>query len=106
MLSLPVLFVCMCVFSSYLALSGGGLGTKGDGLIPCAAAVVDVGESRSSRGEAGGEEEEVVVAELEGCNHAGFVPTPGASLLLPETYEWYGSPAMLSQWLPLLSLSE
>eukprot|EP00613_Pedinella_sp_CCMP2098_P069632 CAMPEP_0171907830 /NCGR_PEP_ID=MMETSP0993-20121228/7310_1 /TAXON_ID=483369 /ORGANISM="non described non described, Strain CCMP2098" /LENGTH=353 /DNA_ID=CAMNT_0012540207 /DNA_START=70 /DNA_END=1131 /DNA_ORIENTATION=- len=80
---------------SYLALSGDGFGTQGDGLIPCAAAVVDLND--------GGGEEEVVVLELEGCNHAGFVPTPGASLLLPDTYEWYGSPSMLPQWLPFLA---
>jgi hypothetical protein len=81
---------------SYLALCGDGVGTFGDGLIPTAAAVVDLG---------GDDATEVVVVELEGCNHAGFVPTPGLSLQLPKTYEWYGSAKQLTKWLPELQTS-
>ena len=45
---------------------------------------------------------QVTVVELEDCNHAGFVPTPGASLKLPATYQWYGSTQQLVKWLPEL----
>ena len=34
---------------------------------------------------------------------SGFVPTPGASLLLPESYLWYGSPTIAAQWVSHLS---
>jgi hypothetical protein len=48
----------------------------------------------------------VIIIELEDCNHADFVPTPGLSLKLPETYEWYGSSKQLLKWLPELRASE
>lgn len=32
------------------------------------------------------------------CHHAGFVPTPGASLRLPDTYRWYGSADVVDEW--------
>lgn len=81
---------------SYLALCGDGVGVVGDGLIPTAAAVVDLGAADAT---------EVTVVELEDCNHAGFVPTPGLSLQLPKTYEWYGSERQLAKWLPELRTS-
>jgi len=73
--------------SSYLPLSGSALGVKGDGLIPVDTALMG-GESRS--------------VVLEDCNHAGFVPTPGPSLMLPKTYLWYGSEQLIDEWLGLL----
>jgi hypothetical protein len=69
---------------SYLALGGGCLGVEGDGLIPVDTAVLD-GCRRTL---------------LAGCHHAGFVPGPGASLRLPASYAWYGSPDLLDAWLP------
>mmetsp|Transcript_13908 Transcript_13908/g.27474 ORF Transcript_13908/g.27474 Transcript_13908/m.27474 type:complete len:349 (-) Transcript_13908:29-1075(-) len=74
-------------FSSYLPLSGSALGVKGDGLIPIDTALI------------GGECRSVV---LEDCNHAGFVPTPGPSLMLPKSYLWYGSEELIDQWIQLL----
>ena len=78
------------------------------------------------------QEKEVSAVELEGCNHAGFIPTPGPSLRLPVTYEWcgrrlalrshsrplappgapflsfrpparYGTPTQAAKWIPRLS---
>lgn len=48
----------------------------------------------------------MTIIELEDCNHADFVPTPGLSLKLPETYQWYGSRQQLLKWLPELRASE
>jgi len=40
--------------------------------------------------------------ELEDCNHAAFVPTAGKSLLLPDTYKWYGSAGLIDEWVSFL----
>jgi len=73
--------------SSYLPLSGKALGVKGDGLIPVETALI------------GGECKSVV---LQDCNHAGFVPTPGPSLMLPKSYLWYGSEELIDEWINML----
>ena len=105
--------------ASYLTLSGRGFGTKGDGLIPTQAAVVDLQGQESAEIQVNREgvffsgqlsyceffqpfSSTLQVIELAECNHAGFVPTPGASLQLPEAYEWYGSARQLPKWLPSL----
>jgi len=71
--------------TSYLALCGDAFAT-GDGLIPVSVAAMDGSE----------------VVELPDCNHAGFVPSPTDSLILPETYKWYGSKDMVPLWAPKL----
>ena len=38
------------------------------------------------------------------CHHADFVPTAGASIRLPETYPWFGSPGVVDQWADALAL--
>jgi len=71
--------------SSYLALSGDAF-ASGDGLIPVSVAAMEDSE----------------IVELPDCNHAGFVPSPGDSVVLPETYLWYGSKEMVPLWAPKL----
>ena len=77
----------MVAAGSYLALSGRGLGVAGDGLIP-----VETAGMAGCR-----------LVEVGGCHHAGFVPTPGASLRLPAGYAWYDTAAMLDAWLHALA---
>ena len=72
--------------ASYLPLCGEALGVEGDGLIPVQTALMP-------------DTSHVV---LEDCNHASFVPTLGRSLLLPETYKWYGSEGLIDEWSGLL----
>ncbi|EKX51792.1 hypothetical protein GUITHDRAFT_102401 [Guillardia theta CCMP2712] len=72
--------------ASYFPLSGKAFETEGDGLIPVEVAVL--AECRS--------------VIIENCNHAAFVPTPGKSLRLPETYEWYGTESAVDQWIQFL----
>lgn len=76
----------LVALASYLPLSGEALGVEGDGLIPVGTAVMPGCAS----------------LVLEDCNHADFVPTPGRSLKLPETYKWYGSPQFIDQWTKFL----
>lgn len=71
--------------TSYLALSGEAFGV-GDGLIPVSIAAMDDSD----------------ILELDGCNHAGFVPSFGSSIILPDTYKWYGSREMVDLWAPKL----
>lgn len=77
----------LVALSSYLPLSGSTFGVKGDGLIPVETALMG-GETRS--------------LVLDDCNHAAFVPTPGRSIRLPDSYLWYGSPALIDSWVGLL----
>ena len=35
---------------------------------------------------------------IDECHHSGFIPTALDSILLPDTYEWYGSPSKLELW--------
>jgi len=72
--------------ASYFPLSGKAFETEGDGLIPVDIAVL--AECRS--------------VIIDNCNHAAFVPTPGKSLRLPETYEWYGTESAVDQWIQYL----
>merc|ERR1712008_224401 len=76
----------LVALASYLPLSGEAFGVEGDGLIPVGTAVMPGCTS----------------LVLEDCNHADFVPTPGKSLKLPETYKWYGSPEFFDQWTKFL----
>lgn len=76
----------LVALASYLPLSGEALGVEGDGLIPVGTAVMPGCAS----------------VVLEDCNHADFVPTPGKSLKLPDTYKWYGSPEFIDQWAKFL----
>ncbi|KAJ8606281.1 hypothetical protein CTAYLR_010314 [Chrysophaeum taylorii] len=55
---------------------------RGDGLIPIDAALLPGCES-------------IVIDD---CHHSGFIPTALDSIVLPSTYEWYGSPDKVSVW--------
>lgn len=68
---------------SYLALSGSAFGVSGDGLIPIETAVMKGG---------------CASVILDDCHHSGFIPTALDSILLPETYKWYGSRSIFEQW--------
>ena len=39
------------------------------------------------------------------CHHSDFVPTALDSIRLPETYPWYGSPAVFEAWADALSIN-
>mmetsp|Transcript_29542 Transcript_29542/g.95247 ORF Transcript_29542/g.95247 Transcript_29542/m.95247 type:complete len:282 (+) Transcript_29542:1955-2800(+) len=68
---------------SYAAIGGENpFQLKGDGLIPLDAAILPGTKS----------------IVLDDCHHSGFIPTALDSILLPDSYEWYGSPRMLDQW--------
>ena len=74
---------------SYLALSGRNpFGVKGDGLIPVATACLA----------------DCPAIEVD-CHHSDFVPTALDSIRLPETYPWYGSPAVFGAWADALSIN-
>ena len=74
---------------SYLALSGQNpFGVKGDGLIPVATACLA----------------DCPAIEVD-CHHSDFVPTALDSIRLPETYPWYGSPAVFGAWADALSIN-
>eukprot|EP00746_Dinoflagellata_sp_MGD_P010188 gnl/MRDRNA2_/MRDRNA2_120950_c0_seq1.p1 gnl/MRDRNA2_/MRDRNA2_120950_c0~~gnl/MRDRNA2_/MRDRNA2_120950_c0_seq1.p1 ORF type:complete len:303 (-),score=47.22 gnl/MRDRNA2_/MRDRNA2_120950_c0_seq1:39-866(-) len=68
--------------ASYFGLGEGAFGVKGDGVVP-----VETGTMDGCR-----------VCEIEDCNHAGFIPTPGVSIVLPESYKWYGTPECVQEW--------
>ena len=74
---------------SYLALAGKNpFGVKGDGLIPVATACLA----------------DCPAIEVD-CHHSDFVPTALDSIRLPETYPWYGSPAVFEAWADALSIN-
>lgn len=72
--------------ASYLPLSGSTFGVEGDGLIPVDTALMEGCGS----------------VVLDDCNHADFVPTPGESIRLPKSYQWYGSEGFLDAWVKFL----
>lgn len=72
--------------ASYLPLSGSTFGVEGDGLIPVDTALMEGCGS----------------VVLDDCNHADFVPTPGESIRLPKSYQWYGSDGFLDAWVKFL----
>ncbi|KAJ1473255.1 hypothetical protein T484DRAFT_1837167, partial [Baffinella frigidus] len=68
--------------ASYLPLCGGAFGVEGDGLIPVQTALMP--DTRH--------------LILDDCNHAAFIPSIGNSLLLPDSYKWYGSAGLIDEW--------
>jgi len=74
----------MVAFASYLSLCGDGY-VKGDGIVPVESALLE-GADR------------ILIQETK---HAGFLPTPGASIKL-TSYKWYGSPSVIEQWASVL----
>lgn len=68
---------------SYFALSGSAFGVAGDGLIPI--------ETATLTGGCGS-------IVLDDCHHSGFIPTALDSIVLPDTYKWYGSEGIFEQW--------
>lgn len=65
-----------------LAASSDPFALRGDGLIPIDAALIP-------------DCNHIVIDD---CHHSGFVPTALDSILLPQTYEWYGSPSKVPLW--------
>lgn len=73
----------LVALGSYLALSGKAFDTAGDGLIPVETATMAP---------------ECPQVILDDCHHSGFIPTALDSIVLPESYPWYGSEAMVELW--------
>jgi len=71
---------------SYAALGGAAFGVSGDGLIPLDCALLSGCRP-------------VVIDD---CHHSGFIPTALDSILLPPSYQWYGSEEKFEQWAHLL----
>lgn len=74
---------------SYAVLAGGDpFKIKGDGLIPVQTACLPGIPS--------------IVVD---CHHADFVPTALDSIVLPDTYRWFGSPGIVEKWAGALDVS-
>lgn len=75
-------------YISYLPLCGTGE-TTGDGIIPEEVAFLDG----------------AVHVRVPDAKHSSFIPTAGPSIKIPF-YTWYGTPAVMDQWVPYLSEAE
>lgn len=73
---------------SYAALAGRDpFALRGDGLIPVETACLDG-----------------CPAIVVDCHHSNFVPTALDSIILPDTYPWFGSPGVVDRWADALAL--
>lgn len=61
---------------------------RGDGLIPIDAALLPETSAKLI---------------IDDCHHSGFIPTAFDSIILPESYRWYGTPEVVEDWAPALS---
>lgn len=75
----------LLAFSSYSVLCGDGK-SEGDGIIPIATARLEGAQN-------------IIV---DSARHSNFIPTPFRQSIFLQGAEWYGSPAVLQQWLPAL----
>lgn len=77
-------FESLVAYSSYSVLSGAGEGVIGDGIIP-----VPCAELPGAK-----------MVILEDSYHSNYIPFIGKSIKVPLT--WYGSEAVLNQWISYL----